>query len=87
MDLSDYNITKLNELHRYTGRKLQRFHNRSSFVASYECLDWMCLENYVYAKKLLSAYTFTMSDSKWFEEWLVEPSLIVSKVANISYGK
>ena len=42
--LSDSDIEKLDKFHRYAGRNVQRFHNRSSVVTSYESLEWMRLE-------------------------------------------
>ena len=61
--LTDQDIDKLDKFHRYAGRKMQRFHNRSSVNTSYECLGWMRLENFIYAKKLLFVRTVATQES------------------------
>ena len=48
--LREDDIDKLDKCYRYAGRKIQRFHNRSSVMTSYECLGWMRFENVIYAK-------------------------------------
>ena len=60
--LNDHDIEKLDKVHRYAGRKLQRLNCRSATSTSYECLGWMRLENFIYAKKLLFARTCAIQD-------------------------
>ena len=60
--MSDCDIDKLDKFHRYAGRKVQRFYNRTPITTSYECLGWMRLENIVYTKKLLFVRTIAMQD-------------------------
>ena len=62
--LNDADIEKLDKFHRYAGRKAQRFHQRAPITTSYECLGWMRLENFVYAKKLLFIRSIAMQDGE-----------------------
>ena len=43
---------------------MQRFHQRASVTTSYECLGWMRLENFVYAKKLLFMRSIAIQDGE-----------------------
>ena len=60
--MSESDIDKLDKMHRYAGRKLQRMHNRTSINTSYECLGWMRLESFINAKKLLFVRTIASQD-------------------------
>ena len=60
--MNDSDIEKLDKVHRYAGRKIQRMHHRSAINTSYECLGWMRIENFIYAKKLLFIRTIAVKD-------------------------
>ena len=61
--LGEGDLDKLQAFERYSGRRIQRFPQRSPSSSSYYGLGWIRLETYVYVKKLLFLLTIIVMDS------------------------
>ena len=65
-------IDKLDEFQRFAGQTVQRFGKYSPNETSFAGLGWICQENFVYAKKLVSLRTLViMQDESVYKQVLL----------------
>ena len=62
--MCDSDVEKLDNFHRYVGRRMRRLHSRSPSNSSYETLGWIRLENFLNMRKIIFIRSVLCLDDK-----------------------